>query len=155
MWSPTRHSAQSAPFSPSYQWDVFCLPSGSPHPMSPLRRRLLPLQSCWQPSQSAPITTRPGCMRSRLGLSSERCRHARRYIFRPGSFGYCKLRFIPIYVFMFWNGNWVFKLTTVNVPSSLQTRNFQSSVIHHHEFSLMGKFNLYICENLFEKHNCT
>ena len=30
----------------------------------------------------------------------------------------------------------VFKLTTIDVPSGLQTRNFQSSVIHHHEFSL-------------------
>ena len=27
-------------------------------------------------------------------------------------------------------------------------RNFQSSVIHHHEFSLIGKFNVYICETL-------
>ena len=60
----------------------------------------------------------------------------RGYIFCPGSLGYCKPRFIPTYVFMFWNGNLVFKLTTIDVPSGLQTRNFQSPVIHHHEFSL-------------------
>ena len=41
----------------------------------------------------------------------------------------------PLNVFMFWNRNF-FKLTTIDVPSGLQTRNFQSSVIHHHEFSL-------------------
>ena len=45
-------------------------------------------------------------------------------------------RFIPTYVFMFWNRNLVFKLTTIDVPGGLQTRNFQSSVIHHHEFNL-------------------
>ena len=56
--------------------------------------------------------------------------------FFPGSLGYCKPRFIPTYVFMFWNRNLVFKLTTIDVPSGLQTRNFHSSVIHHHEFSL-------------------
>ena len=72
----------------------------------------------------------------------------RGYIFCPGSFGYCQPRFIPTYIFMFWNRNWVFKLTTIDVPSGLQTRNFQSSVIHHHEFSLIGKFNVYICETL-------
>ena len=60
----------------------------------------------------------------------------RGYIFCPGSLGYCKPRFIPTYVFMFWNRNLVFKLTTIDVPSGLQTKNFQSSVIHHHEFSL-------------------
>ena len=60
----------------------------------------------------------------------------RGYIFCPGSLGYCKPRFIPTYVFMFWNRNLVFKLTTIDVPSGLQTRNFQSSVIHHNEFSL-------------------
>ena len=43
-------------------------------------------------------------------------------IFCPGSFGYyCKPCFIPTYVFMFWNRNWVFKLTTIDVPSGLQT----------------------------------
>ena len=49
----------------------------------------------------------------------------------------------------------VFKLTTIDVPSGLQARNFQSSVIHHHEFSLIGKFNVYTCiwETLFEKPN--
>ena len=68
-------------------------------------------------------------------------RHNRRFIFCPGSFCYCKHRFIPIqYVFMFWNRNLVFKLTTIDVPSGLQARNFKSSVIHHHEFSLIGKF---------------
>ena len=68
--------------------------------------------------------------------------------FCPGSLGYCKPRFIPTYVFMFWNRNLVFKLTTIDVPSGLQTRNFQSSVIHHHEFSL----NLtYISANLSVK----
>ena len=56
-------------------------------------------------------------------------RHNRGYIFCPRSFGYCKPRFIPNYVFMFWNRNWVFKLTTIDVPSGLQTRNSQSSVI--------------------------
>ena len=50
----------------------------------------------------------------------------------------CKPRFIPTYAFMFWNRNWVFKLTTIDVPSGLQTRNFQSSVIHHHEFPGMN-----------------
>ena len=39
---------------------------------------------------------------------------------------------------MFWDRNLVFKLTTIDVPSGLQARNFQSSVIHHHEFSLIG-----------------
>ena len=43
------------------------------------------------------------------------------------------------------------KLTTIDVPSGLQTRNFPSSVIHHHEFSLIGKLNVYICETLCEK----
>ena len=83
-------------------------------------------------------------------------RHNRRYIFCPRSFGYCKYRFIPTqYVFMFWNRNLVFKLTTIDVPGGLQTRNFQSSVIHHHEFSLIGKFNVYtsIWETLLEKPN--
>ena len=83
-------------------------------------------------------------------------RHNRSYIFCPGSFGYCKHRFIPTqYVFMFWNRNLVFKLTTIDVPSGLQARNFPSSVIHHHEFSLIGKFNVYTCirETLFEKPN--
>ena len=52
-------------------------------------------------------------------------------------------------MFMFWNRNWVFKLTTIDVPSGLQTRNFQSSVIHsNHEFSLIGKLNVYICKTL-------
>ena len=57
--------------------------------------------------------------------------------------------------FMFWNRNLVFKLTTIDVPSGLQARNFQSSVIHHHEFRLIGKFNVYTCiwETLFEKPN--
>ena len=80
----------------------------------------------------------------------------RRYIFCPGSFSYCKHRFILTqYVFMFWNINFVFKLTTIDVPSGLRARNFQSSVIHHHEFSLIGKFNVYTCiwETLFEKPN--
>ena len=42
-----------------------------------------------------------------------------------------------------------------NVPSGLQARNFQSSVIHHHEFSLIGKLNVYTCiwQTLFEKPN--
>ena len=78
-------------------------------------------------------------------------RHNRGYIFCLVSFGYCKPRFIPNYVFMFWNRNWVFKLTTIDVPSGLQTRNSQSSVIHHHEFSPIGKFKVYICETLLEK----
>ena len=77
-------------------------------------------------------------------------RHNKGYIFCLGSFGYCKPRFIPNYVFMFWNRNWVFKLTTIDVPSGLQTRNSQSSVIHHHEFSPIGKFKVYICETLLE-----
>ena len=67
---------------------------------------------------------------------------------------YCKHRFIPTqYDFMFWNRNLVFKLTTIDVPSGLRTRNFQSSVIHHHEFSLIGIFNVCTCiwETLFEK----
>ena len=51
---------------------------------------------------------------------------------------------------MFWYGNCVFKLNTIDVPSGLQTRNFQSSVIHDHEFSLIGKFNVYICEALWK-----
>ena len=71
-------------------------------------------------------------------------------------FGYCKHRFIPTqYVFMFWNRNLIFKLTTIDVPSGLRARNFQSSVIHHHEFSLIGKFDVYTCiwETLFEKPN--
>ena len=83
-------------------------------------------------------------------------RHNRRNIFCPFFFGYCKHRFIPTqYVFMFWNRNLVFKLTTIDVPSGLRARNFQSSVIHHHEFSLIGKFNVYTCiwETLFEKPN--
>ena len=71
-------------------------------------------------------------------------------------FGYRKHRFIPThYVFMFWNRNLVFKFTTIDVPSGLHAKNFQSSVIHHHEFSLFGKFNVYTCiwETLFEKPN--
>ena len=48
--------------------------------------------------------------------------------FFPGSLGYCKPRFIPTNVFMFWNRNLVFKLTTIDVPSGLQTRNFHSSL---------------------------
>ena len=31
--------------------------------------------------------------------------------------GYCIPCFIRTYVFMFWNRNWVFKLTTIDVPS--------------------------------------
>ena len=88
-------------------------------------------------------------------LSILNTRHNRRYIFCLGSFGYCKHRFIPTqYVFMFWNRSLVFKLT-IDVPSGLQTRNFQSLVIHHQEFSLIGKFNVYTCiwETLFEKPN--
>ena len=34
----------------------------------------------------------------------------------------------------------------LNLPNGLQTSNLQSSVIHHHEFSLSGKFNVYIYE---------
>ena len=37
-----------------------------------------------------------------------------------------------------------FKLTTIDVTSGLQARNFHSSVIHHHEFSLIGEFNMYL-----------
>ena len=66
------------------------------------------------------------------GLFILNTRHNTGYIFCPGSFGYCKPSFIPIYVFIFWHRNWVFKLTTIDVPSGLQARNFQSSVIHHH-----------------------
>ena len=44
-------------------------------------------------------------------------------------------------------------LPQFDVPSGLQTRNFQSSVIHHHEFSLIDKFNVYICETLCQKPN--
>ena len=57
--------------------------------------------------------------------------------------------------FMFWNRNLVFKLTTIDVPGGLQARNFPSPVIHHHEFSLIGKFNVYTCiwETLYEKPN--
>ena len=78
-------------------------------------------------------------------------RHNRRYFFCRGFLVYCKPRFIPTYIFVFWNRNWVFKLTTIDVSSGLQTRNFQSSVIHRHEFSLIGKFNVHICETHFEK----
>ena len=52
------------------------------------------------------------------------------------------------------NEKMFFKHTTIDVPSGIQTMNFQSSVIRHHEFNLMGNSNVYIGENLFEKPNC-